>query len=249
MYIRGHGNRVLGGFGRASDGVNGRPLFARKTPYKLPLAVWSHGTSALARSEATKFMVDVFESLGPSNVRLLDGLDIQLHIIPHDKKVTDLLEFSGLRGRDAGGGRTYDDLRGVGGQKFGNSILYAAGEETLVHVPGKPSGYYRGFLVSHESGHVVEQFALTPMQRKRLLDAYTTRQAANGPWLSADVSVDLHEYFASSTSAFYGHPKTNDAAERVTYTREWLRKNDGPMFRLLTDVYSRTRDGNLDHRR
>jgi hypothetical protein len=239
MYLRGCGDRSMSGCGGASAGVNGTPAFARRTPYKLPLAVWSHGTSALARSEATTFMVEVFGSLSPANVSLLDGLDIQLHIIPHDKKVTDLLEFSGLRGRDAGGGRTYDDLRGIGGQKFGRSILYAAGEETLEHIPGKPSGYYRGFLVSHESAHVVEQFALTPTQRKRLLDAYARRQAAGGPWLSADVSADLHEYFASSTAAFYGHPKTNSAAERVTYTRAWLRKNDGPMYRLLTDVYSR----------
>jgi hypothetical protein len=239
MYIRGHNDPAPGGFGGFQGGVNGTPIVVRKAPAKPTMAVWGHGASARAKSEASRFMIEVLGSLGRPNVGLLEGIDIQLHIIPHDKKVTDLLEFSPLKGKDAGDGRTYDDLRGVGGQKFGGSILYAAGEETLVHIPGKPSGYYQGYIVSHESGHVVEQFALTPAQRKRLLDAFARRQETNGPWLSADVSADVHEYFASSTAAFYGHPKTNKAAERVTYTREWLKKNDGPMYRLLNDVYNR----------
>ena len=171
--------------------------------------------------------------------RLLEGIDVQLHIIPHDKKLTDLDEFSFLKGMKDSDGRNYDELRGVGGTKFGNSILYAVAEETLKHIDGKPSGYYSGFVVSHESGHVVEQFALTKAQSKRLQEAYNERKSANGPWLSAYASSNLHEYFAQSTAAFFEHPQNPGAADKTTYTRVWLQKNDRPMYILLTDVYKR----------
>ena len=194
--------------------------------------MWSHGAPDLAKNEATMFMNEVLTSLGPANVAVFDGIDVQLHIIPHDKKLTDLDEFSFLKGKN------YDDSRGVGGTKFGSSILYAVAEENLVSIPGKPS-HYTGFLVSHESGHVVEQFALTKTQRKRLQEAYNTRKDANGPWLSAYASSDLHEYFAQSTAAFFAHPQSNREADRVAYTRAWLQKNDRPMYKLLTDVYKR----------
>ena len=147
-------------------------------------------------------------------------------------------EFSFLKGVKGSDGKPYDDSRGVGGTKFGNSILYAVAEENLVSIPGTPS-HYTGFLVSHESGHVVEKFALTKTQRKRLQEAYNARKHANGPWLSAYTSSDLHEYFAQSTAAFFAHPQNSREADKLTYTRAWLQKNDRPMYQLLTDVYKR----------
>jgi hypothetical protein len=203
------------------------------------MVVWGHGTSSLAVSEANKFMNQVLGSLRQDNVNLLEGMDIQLHIIPYNMKLTDLNEFSFLKGMKDSDGRNYDDLRGVGGTKFGSSILYAVAEETLVHIPGKPSGYYSGFVVSHESGHVVEQFALTKTQRNRLQEAYNARKDANGPWLSAYASSNLHEYFAQSTAAFFGHPQNYKEADKLAYTRAWLKKNDRLMYKLLTDVYKR----------
>ncbi len=181
-------------------------------------------------------MIEVLGSMGPSNVSLLESMDIQLHIIPHDKKLTDLDEFSFLKGVKGSDGKNYDDSRGVGGTKFGSSILYAVAEENMVSIPGKPS-HYTGFLVSHESGHVVEKFALTKTQRKRLQEAYSARKDANGPWLSAYASSDLHEYFAQSTAAFFAHPQNDREADKVAYTRAWLQKNDHPMYKLLADVY------------
>ena len=65
----------------------------------------------------------------------------------------------------------------MGGEKFGGSILYAVGEETLVSIPGYPSPYGSGYVAAHESGHVVEQFALTDSQRNRLQDAYDSPDA------------------------------------------------------------------------
>ena len=202
--------------------------------------MWGHGASAAATSEANRLMNEVLGSLRPSNQALLAGIDIQQHIIPKDKKLTDLPEFSAKAGQKTVDGRIYDDLRGMGGEKFGRSILYAVGEETLVSIPGYPSPYGGGYVAAHEAGHVVERFALTNSQRNRLQDAFDDRTRANGPWLSPYAKSNPHEYFASSTAAFYGHPRTNSASDRTLFTRAWLKKNDGRMYRLLTDVYRMT---------
>ena len=85
-----------------------------------------------------------------------------------------------------------------------------------------------------------QQFALTDGQRRRLQDAYDSRTRTNGPWLSLYAKSDPHEYFASSTAAFHGHPRTNSASDRAVFTRAWLRKSDGRMHGLLTDVYRTT---------
>lgn len=208
--------------------------FLGKPNEKVDTAVWGHGVSDLAKNEAAMFMNEVIESLGQDNVDFFQGLDIQLHITPHDKKLTDLDQFSWLKSVKG----SYDDSRGVSGTKFGSSILYAVGEETLVSIPGK-SSHGRGFIVSHETGHIVEQFALTKTQRKRLQDAYNARKDANGPWLNppSHTSSNLHEYFAQATAAFFGHPFTKRAADKEMYARAWLEKNDRPIYRLLVDVY------------
>jgi hypothetical protein len=218
----------------------GMPLLAPRTASTLEMAVWGHGASASATSEANRLMIEVLGSLKPSNLALLEGLDIQQHIIPKDKKFTDLPEFSAKTGEKTVDGRLYDDVRGMGGEKFGRSILYAVGEETLVSIPGYPSPYGSGYVAAHEAGHVVEQFALTTSQGKRLQDAYDYRIRANGPWLSAYAKSNPHEYFASSTAAFYGHPRTDSASDGALFTRAWLKKNDGRMYGLLTDVYRTT---------
>jgi len=218
----------------------GSPLLEPRTSPGVEMVVWSHGAAAAVRSEANRLMMEVLGGLRPSNRALLEGLEIQLHIIPKDKKLTDLLEFSAKAGLPTGHGGVYDDLRGIGGERFGRSILYAVGEETLVSISGYPSPYGSGYVAAHEAGHVVEQFALTASQRKRLQDAYDDRTRANGPWLSPHAKSTPQEYFASSTAAFHGHPRTNSASDRALFTRAWLRKNDGLMYGLLTDIYRMT---------
>jgi hypothetical protein len=61
------------------------------------------------------------------------------------------------------------------------------------------------------------------------------RKDANGPWLSAYASSDLHEYFAQSTAAFFGHPEHD--ALRVRFTRASLAQNDPQMHALLSEIY------------
>ncbi len=218
----------------------GTPVLGRGTTSALEMVVWGHGASASATSQAHRLMVEVLGSLRPPSLALIEDLEIQLHIIPKDKKLRDLVEFSAMTGKRTVDGRLYDGLRGMGGERFGQSILYAVGEETLAPISGYPSPYGSGYVAAHEAGHVVEQFALTTSQRKRLQDAYDDRTRAAGPWLSPSAKSNPREYFASSTAAFYGRPRTNSASDRALFTRAWLKKNDGRIYGLLTDIYRMT---------
>lgn len=100
------------------------------------LKVVDHGTSQAASTAAKERMTEILSNLKDSNRGKLRGLTIELHIIPHDKKLTDLPEFASLKGVKTHDGRLYDDLRGVGGTKVGSVIRYAVAEEQLVHIPG-----------------------------------------------------------------------------------------------------------------
>ena len=184
-------------------------------------------------------MTEVLGSLKDPDAGDLKDKTVELHIIPHNKKLTDLSEFASLKGTKTFDGRSYDDLRGVGATKIGNTIRYAVAEEQLISVPGKPSAYALGFVAAHESGHVVEQFGLTKEQKKKLQKAYEARKQAKGPWLKPEwyTSSGPGEYFAQSTAAYFGRPYSGSEADKKSYTRAWLRKNDSIITKLLISIY------------
>jgi peptidoglycan hydrolase-like protein with peptidoglycan-binding domain len=232
------------------DGVVGRQTMGRldalkKAPSKPaptggpPTKVVGHGASADAVRLGRERMNEVIGSLRKPETGKLKGATIELHIIPHDKKLTDLKPFAHLKGKPTHDGRKYDELRGVGGIKKGNTIYYAVAEEQLVSVPGKPSGYARGFVASHETGHLVEQFGMTEGQKKRLTMAYKIRKKSGGPWLNpaSYTKANTGEYFAQCTAAYFGRPYSTSEADKKMYTRAWLKKNDKPMYVLLYEIY------------
>ena len=220
--------------GRASPGVQ------RKDAAGLTATVVDHGASEEAVKMAKARMNEVLGNLKDPAAGELKGATVELHIIPHDKKLTDLTEFKSLKGTKTFDGRNYDDLRGVGATKIKDTIRYAIAEEQLVKVKDKPSEYELGFVGAHESGHVVEQFGLSKEQQKSLKDAYDERKKAGGPWLSPDwyTSSGTGEYFAQSTSAYFGRPYSSSEEDKKSYTRDWLKKNDLAMCKLLATVYA-----------
>jgi hypothetical protein len=218
-------------------------LQRQAAPKDLGLKVVGHGASAEAVGLASDRLFEILGGLGAPEETALKDATVELHIIPHDKKLTDLPEFASLKGSKTFDGRNYDDLRGVGGTKVGNIIRYAVAEEQLVSVSGKPSGYAKGFVASHESGHVIEQFGLTPDQQKALQQAFDARTKAGGPWLNPKnyTSSRVGEYFAQCVSAYFNRPYSDSAEDKRMYTRDWLMKNDPEMYKLLNSVYSSPR--------
>jgi hypothetical protein len=219
------------------------PPAAPAKPQPAKLDVFDHGASADAAKVAKERMTEVIGNLQTGPADQLAGTEVELHIIPKDKKLTDLPEYSALKGTKTFDGRSYDELRGAGGQKFGSKIRYAIAEEQLVPGLAKKdspeSRYGKGFVGTHESGHVVEQYALTKDQQAELKKLYDERKKGKGAWLSPEdyTSANAGEYFAQSTSAYFGRPYSEDKADKKMYTRDWLRKNDPDMLKLLSKVY------------
>jgi len=108
---------------------------SRSTPedFGIAVVVVDHGASG-AKAAAMVRLRQVFYGLNPANLAEFqrNGITrIEMHIIPYDKKLTDLTEFAGLRGTRTHDGRLYDDIRGAGGSLEGSTLRYAVAEEEL----------------------------------------------------------------------------------------------------------------------
>jgi Domain of unknown function (DUF4157) len=203
----------------------------------VPMKVVPHGASEAAVKAAE---AQLHEVLGAADLAQMKGETIELHIIPANRKLTDLPEYANLKGvRTWDRKRVYDEIRGAGAEKVGSVIRYAVAEEQLVKVPGHDMAYAPGFVGTHESGHVVQQFGLTKRQSDDLTAAYNTRVKAGGPWLApaSYTSGNVGEYFAQGTAAYMGHPYSTSAEDKKTYTKDWLQKNDPALFKLLDEIY------------
>lgn len=199
--------------------------------------VVGHGVSDSTVKMARERMTEILGILKDPNVSALGKVAVELHLIPANKKLTDLPEYSHLKGVRTFDGRLYDNLRGAGGEKVGNTIRYAVAEEQLVAVAGHPSGYAQGFVAGHETGHIVEQYSLTKEQNTELHKLFGERTKAGGPWLApaAYTQSNFEEYFAQGVAAYFGHPYTE--ADKNMYTREWLKTNDPGLHALLAKIF------------
>ncbi len=108
----------------------------------------AHGTSPEAEQNAQKELEDHFGRLAPDNLAQLKSQTIELHIIPRDKKLTDLAEFSKLKGTKTWDGRIWDDVRGIMDPvKVGSTWRFAVGEEELAGAPMNTVGAIIGGIV------------------------------------------------------------------------------------------------------
>src|SRR3954452_91715 len=213
---------------------------------KVAINVVDHGSSAAAVAVAKQIQDEEWRSLSLTNLKQLDGKIVELHVIPADKKMTDLDEFKHLKGTMTFDGRLWDDVRGINMGESGNKIRSAAAEDTLISVTGKPAGYALGFVASHESGHAVRS-SMTPAQDTALVKLFNDRVAAKGQpaqgtaddpknndWLPPGwyTASNVDEYLAQSVAAFFSHPYSDGSADK--YTPDWLIKYDKPMYLFLS---------------
>jgi hypothetical protein len=286
-------------------GKGAAPQGDKPADFGIALVVVDHGATSVADAARDR-LNEIYMNLRSANLAELkrEGItSIELHIIPENKKLTDLPEFSSLRGQQTPDGRHWENVRGAGGQHVGNKIRYAVAEEEIKGTHGhgaaialgivgglvgglagaaagfglgsigggagaagrekggaiaggiagaaagvaagvalgsdidKSTGYGEEFVASHETGHTVEQFALTPAQQTKLAQLYAARKRAGGPWLEpADyTSSNKDEYFAQCTAAYFGRPYNE--SNRDTYNREWLHKNDPEMYSFLNEIF------------
>lgn len=116
--------------------------------------------------------------------RLLDQ-NTSVVVIPRNKKMTDVVEFSSLAGTKTFDGRQWDEVRGSGGFKVpGKQQIYVAiAEENLTGkaATGPAAGtswcYAPGYSTSsHEMAHAIDQFGLDPADKKIVDDEYQAKK-------------------------------------------------------------------------
>jgi hypothetical protein len=187
--------------------------------------------------QALEAAADIVGQLIGANEAMAEKLKnarVVVVVVPHNKKLTDLPEFSHLRGKKTFDGRTWDDVRGVGGVSLANGgKAVAAPEENLVVLPNVVDTYGPGYSVGmHELAHVVNSNGLSKEQRRRVDDLYEARKSDRGPWTDDYASKSAREYFAQATVAFFN--KNSGIGHN---SAEWLKKNDPEMYSFLKKLY------------
>jgi hypothetical protein len=216
---------------------------------KITVTVRSNG--AKGEAQARKYIDKVFLSTSKANLKAMASKTIEFNIIPVDKKLTDLAEFASLKGTNTFDGRLWDNVRGIWMGAGATTIRFAVGEEDLGGTK-KGSGYGPGFVAGHEGGHGLQNHGLTDEQKKAITKAYTDRKAAHPAtqatkegsadevawlqpaWYSA---ANENEYFASSVAAWWGYPYNDTKEAKERYKKSWLKKEDKPMYDILSSVY------------
>jgi Putative peptidoglycan binding domain len=218
------------------------------------ITVIGHDSSAAAITAAQQIQDEEWKNMSDDALKTVQGMTVELHVIPADKKMTELDEFKSLKGKTTFDGRIWDDVRGINIGKTGTKIQSAVGEETLVKVDGKPAGYALGFVASHESGHSLRS-GFTPEMDAQLVLLYGQRIKDKGQppqpktgdppedntlddWLAPRwyTASNADEYLAQSVAAYFTHPY-NDEDKDIAgkYTPDWLKTNDSGMYDFLTN--------------
>ncbi len=165
--------------------------------------------------------------------RLADA-GVALVIVPRGRPMTELPEFSALRGGTTFDGRPWEQVRGAGGMRAsGGMWAIAVPEENLVQVEPDNDSYGSGYSIGlHEFAHTIQSKGLGRAERREITALYEARRAAGGPWTEAYGASNDQEYFAQATNCFFGENGRvgNNGAE-------WLRTNDRPMFDFLVRLY------------
>jgi peptidoglycan hydrolase-like protein with peptidoglycan-binding domain len=215
---------------------------------KVTIDTVGHGSSTAAIAAASALQGQQWKNLDLVGLKQLAGLTIEIHVIPNDKKLTDLPDFASLRGTTTFDGRLWDDVRGINMGKSGTKIRSAVAEEALISIRGKPSGYGPGFVAAHENGHAVRN-ALSADQNTKLQKLFDDRKAAHAPpaqnaaddeyWLSPSwyAGANSDEYWANSVAAYYNHPYNTTETVKKMYTSAWLATNDPKMYAFLKSVF------------
>jgi hypothetical protein len=215
---------------------------------KITIETIGHGSSSGAVAAATALQQQQWQNLDLVGLKQLDGLTVELHVIPHNKKLTDLDDFKALKGQTTFDGRLWDDVRGINIGKTGKKIRSAVAEESLIRIKGMPSGYGAGFVAGHEDGHAVRG-ALSPEQNTALQKLFDDRKKDHAPpaqnaaddafWLPPSwyAGANSDEYWANSVAAYFNHPYSDDKAVVKMYTPGWLAANDAKMYAFLQKVF------------
>lgn len=195
--------------------------------------VISYGSDPAALAEVGCAIAAVAQQ--PEIAAAMQRNEVTVVVIPPDRRMTDLPEFTGLRGQHTFDGRPWDEVRGVGGLRLADGRL-AVGvpEENLTR---SPSDRFRGnySVALHELAHVVQDHCISEADYDLIERLYEARRRAGLPFTDDYAASNQFEYFAQATNAYF---QRNEG--QGINSRQWLADNDPGLYRKLAELYPRT---------
>lgn len=175
-------------------------------------------------------------------------------IIPARTRMTDVSQFSSLRGKKTFDGRDWSGVRGSGGmQAADGSFAIGVAEENLIPVKGVVSAYPTGYSIAmHELAHAVESKGMTAAEHARVKALYQQQISAdrgnrNHTFTDNYAAANEQEYFAQATNAFFGRNAGRGTDGRVNAnSREWLRLHDPDMYAFLVVFYETNHEADAE---
>jgi hypothetical protein len=231
-----------------ATGVSARAVGTPSLVPAVPRSVWLHELDASALPSVQSRLDEVLDHVFEPNRTLMSDVEVRVHVVPDERRITDLPPWTHLRGVRVPDGlhdlnaptRTYDDVRGLGPAACTHGPLdLAIGEEQMVasggHLYGSPGRGDFGRDLVHELGHVVE-CGLTEDQRAELARSYAAARRrplvkVMGVYPAYSIS-NQREYFAEGAAAWF------EAGSNQTYRRSWLLEHDPALYGLLASVFA-----------
>ncbi len=134
-----------------------------------------------ARKVALSHLAVLFKD--KSIARTLLDKNTAIVVVPKNKKMTDLPQFSSLVGKKTFDGRDWDKVRGSGGMEINGHIYVAVTEENVLgtDAEGDVSGtqwcYASGYsTTTHEIAHVIDMHGLSDEDRKKVDELYKAKK-------------------------------------------------------------------------
>jgi hypothetical protein len=224
--LNGPGRRVLERYVEET-----KTLPPRTEPETIRIAgipVRTHGASQAAIDELERTLPGMLEGNADLHRRLQRG-EVEISIVPADKKISDLAEFREFRNQTAPFGGGYDGYRGLGIKKDGK-IVVALPEENLARLP-TAMGRKDYSLAIHEIAHAVALTSLRGERWNTLLDLYEDRKKNGGPFTSNYARKSPDEFFSEASTAYFGRGPS--AGRDAT----WLRRRDPGLYDFLRETY------------
>jgi hypothetical protein len=194
------------------------------------VSIQPNGVSAAAMTEARHIAGMI--GTRPDLAEQLQRQKVTLVLIPSDTRMTDLPEFSSLRGKKTFDGRPWEDVRGSGGLRLNDGrLVVGISEENLAGLPSDPyQGRYSVGL--HELAHALHLHGVSRDDSRDIHRAFAARKTAGGPWTDAYASSDEKEYFAQGVCAWFDR---NDGVGHDG--ADWVRANDPTLAAILTRLF------------
>ena len=186
-------------------------------------SIISNGDQEIAAENLKRILYLMFKDADPGVLQRIVNSKVFFVIIPQNKKLTDMPQFSYLRGQKTFDGREWNLVRGIGGKEVGLP------EDNLIGI-GKLT-YYMAF---HEIGHMVMCTGLPAINTFGIpSDADIENlyvQCHGNTGLGEYASLNAGEMFAEGVAVYFGSSKDGISLKH-------LEEVNAPLCHMLLSIF------------